>query len=62
MQQTKPWYLSKTIWGVIITFLGIISKSVFNFDIPDISAEIVEILGLAIAVIGRFQATAKLIK
>ena len=62
MKQTKPWYLSKTIWGVIITFAAFISKSVFNFDIPDISTDIVEILGLVIAAIGRFEATAKLTK
>jgi hypothetical protein len=59
-QTTKPWYLSKTIWGVIITFAGMVSKNFFSFDIPDISYEIVEICGLVVAVIGRFQAQTKI--
>lgn len=62
MEQTKPWYLSKTIWGVIITFVAFLSKSIFKFEIPDISANIVEIIGMVLAVVGRFQASTKLTK
>lgn len=56
MEQVKPWYLSKTIWGVIITLVGFIAKTFFNTSIPDISSEIVQVIGLVIATIGRFQA------
>ena len=56
MENVKPWYLSKTIWGVIIAFLGLISKNIFNLYIPDVSSEIVEIIGLALAVYGRIKA------
>ena len=56
MEQVKPWYLSKTIWGVIIAFIGFVSKSFFNTSIPDISSELVQVIGLVIAVIGRIQA------
>ena len=56
MEKVKPWYLSNTIWGVIIAFIGFIAKTFFNASIPDISSEIVQMIGLCIAVIGRFQA------
>lgn len=52
----KKWYLSKTIWGVIITLVGVVAKR----QIPDVSTEIVEVLGLGIATYGRFVADSKL--
>jgi hypothetical protein len=60
MLETKVWYLSKTIWGVIISFLALIAKTFFNVYIPDFSAEIVEILGLVIALYGRIKAEVKI--
>lgn len=60
MLETKGWYLSKTIWGVIISFLALIAKTFFNVYIPDFSAEIVEILGLVIALYGRIKAEVKI--
>lgn len=56
MTNIKPWYLSKTIWGVIITFVGFIANQFFKTSIPDMSAEIVEIIGLCVALIGRLKA------
>jgi hypothetical protein len=56
MENVKPWYLSKTIWGVIIAAAGLISKSFFSFYIPDVSSNIVEIIGLVLALIGRVKA------
>lgn len=56
MEYVKPWYLSKTIWGIIIAALGLISKSFFNTIIPDVSSEIVELIGLSLALIGRIKA------
>lgn len=60
MLETKVWYLSKTIWGVIISFLALIAKTFFNVYIPDFSAEIVEILGLVLALYGRIKAEVKI--
>ncbi len=56
MKNIKPWYLSKTIWGIIIAGAGLISKTFFSTVIPDISSEIVEVIGLSIALIGRIKA------
>lgn len=56
MENVKPWYLSKTIWGIIIAAAGLISKTFFNALIPDVSSEIVEIIGLGLALYGRLKA------
>jgi hypothetical protein len=53
MENSKPWYLSKTIWGVIITGVGLILK---NTVIPDVSSDIIQIIGLIMALIGRVKA------
>jgi len=55
MENVKPWYLSKTIWGIMIAAVGLVSKTFFNVYIPDFSSEIVEIIGLVIALIGRIK-------
>ena len=60
MEQTKPWYLSKTVWGILIAFAGFIANQFFGSVIPDVSSEIVEIIGMAIALIGRFKASSKI--
>ena len=60
MEQTKPWYLSKTVWGILIAFVGFIANQFFGSVIPDVSSEIVEIIGMAIALIGRFKASSKI--
>lgn len=30
MEQVKPWYLSKTIWGIIIATLGVVITNVLQ--------------------------------
>lgn len=60
MDQSKKWYLSKTIWGVIISFVGFVAKESFGAFIPDMSAEIVEIIGLGLALYGRLKAEVKI--
>lgn len=58
MEQIKPWYLSKTIWGILIAFIGFIGKQFFSVNIPDFSSELIEIIGLCMALVGRLKATA----
>jgi hypothetical protein len=52
----KNWYLSKTIWGVFIALAGMAMHRSF----PDVSTEIVEIIGLSLAAYGRIVAETKL--
>lgn len=52
----KKWYLSKTIWGVVITFVGMIAGK----ELPDVSSDIVQIIGLGLSLYGRFQAEQKI--
>lgn len=56
MENSKPWYLSKTVFGVLITFVGVLTKHFFGYSIPDISTDVVEIIGLCIALFGRLSA------
>jgi hypothetical protein len=56
MENSKPWYLSKTVFGVLITFIGVLTKHFFGYAIPDISTDVVEIIGLCIALFGRLTA------
>jgi len=57
MEQLKPWYLSKTIWGILIAFIGFIGRQFFSIDLPNFSSELIQIIGLCIALIGRLKAT-----
>lgn len=57
MEQLKPWYLSNTIWGIIIAFIGFIAKQFFSIYVPDFSSELIQIIGLCMALIGRLRAT-----
>ena len=56
MDKSKKWYLSKTIWGLIIAFVAFVAKQGFGAVIPDLSAEIVEVIGLVLALYGRVKA------
>jgi hypothetical protein len=60
METTKSWYLSKTIWGVIIAFVGFVANQFFKVEIPDISSDIAVVLGLVIALYGRVKAETKI--
>jgi len=53
---TKPWYASKTIWGIILA--GVVALAgVFNIqpvqDIPEWMRVALEMLGLILATYGR---------
>lgn len=64
--EQKKWYLSKTLWGLAISGLGMIGAK-FGVDIaPDdktvtevitIVSGIVEVLGLVVALYGRIKVT-----
>lgn len=60
MEQSKSWFLSKTIWGIIIAFVGFIANQFFKVQIPDISSDIAIVLGLAFALYGRIKAETKI--
>lgn len=60
METTKSWYLSKTIWGVIVAFAGFVANQFFKVEIPDISSDIAVVLGLVIALYGRVKAETKI--
>ena len=64
MNNTKPWYTSRTIWGSIIALLsGVLST--FGFDIDDgtqaafidVALQLVAVGGSLMAVAGRVSAT-----
>ncbi|MEP1206734.1 MAG: hypothetical protein ABJM29_07495 [Rhizobiaceae bacterium] len=64
MNNFKPWYTSRTIWGSIVALLaGVLSS--FGFDIDDATQsafidgalQLVAVGGSLIAVFGRISAT-----
>lgn len=64
MTDSKPWYLSKTIWGSLIAMLaGIGSAFGLDLDVPsqanlvDAILKLVSVAGSLLAVYGRFAAT-----
>ena len=54
-ENTKPWYKSKTIWGIILIAIG---QALEKQEIQ--GAEILVLIGIILAAIGRFLANAKL--
>jgi hypothetical protein len=62
MQDSKPWYQSTTIRGVLISVLGLLLRAVLpDFEINDVEvtsvvSPVLEGLGAVIAVIGRVKA------
>jgi len=54
-ENTKPWYKSKTIWGVILVVIG---EALEQLEIQ--GAEILILIGIILAAIGRFLANSKL--
>lgn len=65
---SKPWWQSKTVWGVIAMALAFVAKIVFKVDVPDGSEEsltdlgiqaatsVVALLGAVLALFGRAKA------
>ena len=69
MNQSKNWYESKTIWGVIISLIGWAASEYFkipvNVTTTDPSAaqtvsQFIQLAGLVIAVFGRIKAETKI--
>jgi hypothetical protein len=69
MNNSKNWYESKTIWGVIISLIGWAASEYFkipvNVTVTDPSAaqtvsQFIQLVGLVIAVFGRIKAETKI--
>jgi hypothetical protein len=69
MNQSKNWYESKTIWGVIIACIGWAASQYFGVPVgvestdpivAETLSNIAQIVGLALAVFGRVTATQRI--
>jgi hypothetical protein len=58
---TKPWYLSVTVWGAILTGASTL-MTVFHhpFNVDGLDNEIVTLIGSGMAIFGRFKAKTQL--
>jgi hypothetical protein len=64
--EQKPWYLSKTIWGIVVMGLGVVApKLVASYGSPDVLTNqivtavsgVADLIGFVLAIYGRFKAT-----
>lgn len=65
--QNKPWYLSKTIWGVAVTALAAIIPTVAKMnaegltgDLTQLASGVALVVGAALAIYGRYKAATKI--
>lgn len=60
----KPWYLSRAIWGAVISIIaGIAATFGYNVDVASqeqIAAQVVAMGGAGLALYGRISATTRL--
>lgn len=65
MNQSKNWYQSKTIWGVIICLIGWVASEYFKVpvnvtttdsNVAETVAQFTQLVGLVLAAIGRITA------
>jgi hypothetical protein len=68
MNDSKQWYLSKTIWGAVVAFLSMVAGAIFGVEVDaDTQAVLVDqvvagvsavitLIGLVMVVIGRLSA------
>ena len=65
-EETKQWWKSKTIIGVVVMLLGLLFKalgwSVSEEISADLSALVLEVIGAGVAIYGRATADKKLTK
>ncbi len=62
MDDCKNFLTSKTIWGLIITVAGMLLKKYgFDINVPDLTAEVVEAVGIVIAIYGRIKASKSIV-
>jgi hypothetical protein len=71
MNETKAWYLSKTVWGSALVAIAFV-LNFFNVQLtpteqaelaeagPDAILAVMQFVGLILAIIGRFTAKEKL--
>lgn len=64
MNETKPWYLSRTVWGALIAIaaslggaFGIVFSEQDQAALSDAILEIVGALGAVVALYGRLSAS-----
>jgi len=63
MESTKRWFMSKTVWGIVLTAVVAVADMIgvqVTTDMPDWLVQALELLGLVIAMVGRFIATKKI--
>ena len=60
MTDTKRWYQSKTMWGLILTFLMLLLEVAFGVVPEEVPAEWAPIVTIIISFISRFVATKRL--
>jgi hypothetical protein len=63
MTGSKPWYMSKTLWGIIIAFIAAVAGAVGIQPVeqlPDWATGIISMIGLIVAYFGRVNATKKI--
>lgn len=63
MNNTKPWYMSRTIWAALVStgasigaFLGIETDAALRADLTDQLLQLIATLGGIAAIYGRFTA------
>jgi hypothetical protein len=66
--ENKPWYLSKTIWGAVVAFLGVVMPKLASAlgaspgdqadTLVNIASGVVGLVGTTLAIYGRYKATA----
>ncbi len=64
MNTPKPWYLSKTMWGALLTLLVTLIKDNYHVDLSDQVAGVetfvlsfLQFVGVVATMIGRFSAS-----
>ncbi len=64
MEDTKPWYTSKTMWGVVIAFVALVAQQfglvVDQTALMEIVLHVIQAVGLILAFIGRLGPMKKL--
>ena len=58
--ETKAWYASKTIWGIVVAAVVAVAAS-FGIepatDLPDWVTTVIQVIALAVAAFGRIVAS-----
>lgn len=68
--ENKPWYLSRTLWGVAVTAIGLVSPKVIEWlggpaatdTVMVVVESVVELVGIVMTVWGRAKAQGTLTK